>query len=108
MAKCIIVSGTRVCDDGLSYRVNGGKTLKPYPRLTKAELAAVRPIRTAIREFGVDPAQARLATALMQAVLAVPWDATRTANVNDIEQSVKLMLVRDVGKMDGLFTLIAY
>jgi hypothetical protein len=92
MAKCLIVSGTRVCDGSPVYRVNGRKASKPFPKLSRAEKAELQPIGRAIRAVGgVDPDQAKLATALLQAVMAVNWDATRTANSADIEQSVKLM-----------------
>lgn len=108
MAKCIIVSGTRVCEGSPAYRVNGRKALKPFPKLSRAEQERLRPVVQAIRALRVDPNQAKLATALLQAVMAVSWNATKTANCTDIEQSVKLMLVGEVGKLDGQFTLVAY
>lgn len=108
MAKCIIVSGTRVCDGGEIYRVNSRKTSKRFPTLTKANQRRFAPITKAVRTLGVDPAQTRLATSLLQIVMAESWDATKTANIKDIEQSVRLMLRSEVGKLDGEFTLVAY
>ncbi|MEP6590652.1 MAG: hypothetical protein ABJC19_05675 [Gemmatimonadota bacterium] len=109
MAKCVIVSGTRVCDDGLTkYRASGGRASKRFPKLTKSQLAKLRPIRAAIRKLGVDPAQTKLAMALAQAVLAASWGSTKAANSTDIEQSVKLLLLNEVGHLDGKFTLVAY
>lgn len=110
MAKCIIVSGTRVCDSSPVYRVNSCSATKRFPTLTKAKAAQPRiaAAMKAIRALGVDPNQSKLATSLLQIVLATPWNATKTANIADIEQSVRLMLVDEVGKLDGEFTLVAY
>lgn len=108
MAKCIIVSGTRVCDNSPAYRVNGGKVSRPFPILSKSRQKGLQPISRAVRALDVDPAQTKLATALLQVVLAVKWNAAKTANATDIEQSVRLMLVNEIGRLDGQFTLIAY
>lgn len=108
MAKCIIVSGTRVCDGSPVYRVNGRKATKRFPTLSKAEAKRLRPAAEAILELGIDPDQAKLATALLQIVMAANWSATKTANAADIEQSVRLMLVDAIGALNGNFTLVAY
>jgi len=108
MAKCIIVSGTRVCDGSPVYRVNGRKTTKRFPTLSQTELKRLHPVAKAIRGLGVDPNQTKLATSLLQIVMAEKWNATKTANCADIEQSVRLMLVDAIGKLNGNFTLVAY
>jgi hypothetical protein len=108
MAKCIIVSGTRVCDGSPVYRVNGRKTTKRFPTLSKAELKRLHPVAKAIQELGVDRSQAKLAIALFQIVMAENWNATKAGNAEDIEQSVRLMLVDAIGKLNGNFTLVAY
>lgn len=109
MAKCVIVSGTRVCEDSFkTYRVNGSKVSKPFGTLSKSEVAELRPIISAIRDLGVDPAQSKLATALLQAVLATRWNSTKGDNSVDIEQTVKLLLVDEVGTLNGMFTVVAY
>ncbi|PKL93463.1 MAG: hypothetical protein CVV20_03530 [Gemmatimonadetes bacterium HGW-Gemmatimonadetes-1] len=108
MAKCIIVSGTRVCDGGEAYRINNRSRGKRFPTLTKANLRRYAPIIKAVRQLGADPAQTKLATSLLQIVMAETWDSTKTANSRDIEQSVRLMLRSEVGKLDGEFTLVAY
>ena len=108
MAKCIIVSGVRVCDNSPTYRVNGGKKTKPFPTLSTSRKKGLQPIARSVQALDIDPAQAKLATALLHVVLAVKWNAAKTANATDIEQSVRLMLVNEIGKLDGQFTLIAY
>ncbi len=108
MAKCIIVSGTRICDSSPRYRVNNRKIAKPFPTITKAIKPRVAAIAKATRDLGVDPNQAKLATSLLHIVLAASWNATKTANIADIEQSVRLMLVDELGDLDGQFTLVAY
>lgn len=108
MAKCIIVSGTRVCDGGALYRVNSGSSHKRFPKLAKTRERKLAPVIAALRSLGADPAQTKLATSLLQIVLAESWNDTKTANSKDIEQSVRLMLVKELGKLDGQFTLVAY
>ncbi len=108
MAKCIIVSGTRVCDGSPVYRVNGRKTTKRFPTLSPAEVKRLRPIAKAIRELSINRSQAKLATALLQIVMAEHWSATKAANAADIEQSVRLMLVDAIGELNGNFTLVGY
>jgi hypothetical protein len=106
MAKCVIFSGTRICS-GSPYRVNS-KRKKPFPSLTKAERKMRQPARDAINALPIPPAQQKLATDLLDAVLAANWTATKTANAKDIRESVKLLLVDEVAKLQGEFTLIAY
>jgi hypothetical protein len=112
MAMCIIVSGTRVCDGSPVYRVNGSKVKHPFPTLSKAKKQRFEPVATALRKYGrdagVDPSQTRLATTLLQTVLAENWNATKAANAKNIEQSVRLMLVDEIGELDDNFTLVAY
>lgn len=106
MAKCVIFSGTRICS-GSPYRVNGRAT-KDFPELTAKRSAMRMPVRRAINAFNVPKAQRDLANALLDAVLAVRWTDTKTANANDIHESVRLLLVNEVADLEGEFTLISY
>jgi len=106
MAKCVIFSGTRVCS-GSPYRVNG-RPAKPFPKLSKAARKARKPARDAISALDIPNAQRKLANNLLDAVLAVHWTLSKAGNAKDIEESVKLLLVDEVGNMHGDYTLISY
>lgn len=106
MAKCVIFSGTRICS-GSPYRVNGRKA-KPFPKLSDSERKRRKPARDAINALSYPPPQLKLANDLMDAVLAVNWSTDKTANAKDILESVQLLLVNEVEKLHGRYTLVAY
>lgn len=106
MAKCVIVSGTRICS-GSPYRVNNGPK-KPFPTLSAARAKQRRAARKAIQALALNEKQEKLANDLMDVVFAVSWDADKAANAKDIVESVQLLLVNQVPRLRGKFTLIAY
>lgn len=109
MAKCVIVSGTRVCEDGpAKYRLSGARASKPFPRLSRAQKQALRPILASIRAMGEPRGKADLIAELINIVTAVKWTGTHTANSADIEGVVRLLLADAVKKLDANFTLVAY
>ncbi len=106
MSKCVFVGGTRVCS-GSPYRVNGGAR-KAFPRLTGAARADRIPARGAINELAANPAQRKLANDLLDAVLAAHWTAAKTDNAKDILETVKLLLVDELGRLRQHFSLVSY
>lgn len=109
MAKCVIVSGTRICEDGpATYRVSGQRSSKPFAKLTKAQKVALRPVHQAIRALGATSGKEELLIALSEIVMAAKWSGNSTHNSPDIEGTVRLLLVSDLKKLDANFTLVAY
>ena len=112
MAKCIIVSGTRVCSDS-PYRVNGGPK-KNFPTLSRARSKARHAARKAItalkndKKLGIQHKQQKLANDLLDTVLASHWSPRKTANARQIIDCVRLFLVDEVPITHGDFTLISY
>lgn len=106
MAKCVIVSSTRICTAS-PYRVNG-KPKKNFPTLSARRKRDRLPARRAINALSVDPKQRKLANDLLDAVLAVSWDRDKAANAKDIVESVQLLLVDELPDTHHEFTLVAY
>jgi hypothetical protein len=76
--------------------------------MQKALDEACQVLSRALDQLEVPGEQERMARELMGAVLAVHWNKNKTANAADILKSVQLLLLDDVGDMQGNYTLVSY
>lgn len=110
MAQCVFVGGgTRICSSS-PYRVSRQDSTHTgeFPSLSREMKKALKLALRGLDEFEVPEPQKKMAKDVLEAVLAVQWNAAKTANSEHILKSVQLLLVDEVGDTKGKYTLVSY